>query len=115
MMDVEAVVARALAAALDVPAYLEVPSGPPDRYIVVEQVGGGSSFADPVALDVDCWAGKLARRDAATLAARVRDAIPDLAEEPNIFGPKPTNIYRSNDPETGRSRYTVQLELRLCE
>lgn len=115
MMDVEAVVARALASALGVPAFLEVPADPPGRFIVVEQVGGGSSFADPVAIDVDCWSGKLARRDAASLAAQVRDAVPGLDEEPNIFGPKPTNIYRANDPETGRSRYTVQLSLRLCE
>lgn len=114
-MDVEAVVARRLKAALDVPVYLEVPDGSPDRFLVVTQVGGGSRFADPVALDVDCWAGNLERKDAAALAAMVRDAIPDLAEEPNIFDPKPTNVYRANDPETGRSRYTVQVSLRVCE
>lgn len=114
-MDVEAVVARALSAAVGVPTYLEVPKDSPDQFIVVEQVSGGSRFQDPVALDVDCWAGKLGRKDAAALAANVRDAVPALDEEPNIFDPKPTNIYRSNDPETGRSRYTVQVSLRLCE
>ena len=111
MMDVEAVVARKLKATLDLPAFLEVPASPPDQYIVVEQVGGGSSFADPVLLDVD----KPGRRDAAAIAARVREAVRDLDEEPNIFNPKPTNTYRSNDPQTGRSRYTVQVSLRLCE
>ena len=92
MMDVEAVVARKLKATLNLPAFLEVPASPPDQYIVVEQVGGGSSFADPVLL-----------------------AVRNLDEEPNIFDPKPTNTYRSNDPQTGRSRYTVQVSLRLCE
>lgn len=115
MMDVEAVVARKLKATLNLSAFLEVPASPPDQYIVVEQVGGGSSFADPVLLDVDCWAGKPGRRDAAAIAAKVREAVRDLDEEPNIFDPKPTNTYRSNDPQTGRSRYTVQVSLRLCE
>ena len=68
MMDVEAVLARKLKATLALPAFLEVPAAPPDLYSVVEQGGGGSSFADPVLLDVDCWAGKPGRRDAAAIA-----------------------------------------------
>lgn len=115
MMDVEATVARMLKDALGLPAYTEVPAEPPGLFIVVEQVGGGSSFDDPCMLDIDCWAGKRGRREASAIARRACDAVRDLDAHPNIFGPEPTNVYRSNDPDTGRARYVVQASLRVCE
>lgn len=114
-MDIEATVARRLSKAVGVPAYLEVPEGAPDGFIVVERIDGGGSMFEPVRLAVDCWAGKKQRKAAQALSERVGAAVYDLDEEPNLFHPEVTNTYRQNDPDTGRSRYIVQIQLWVCE
>lgn len=114
-MDIEATVARRLSKAVGVPAYLEVPEGAPDGFIVVERLGGGGSMFEPVQLAVDCWAGKKQRKAAQALSERVGAAVYDLDEEPNLFHPEVTNTYRQNDPDTSRSRYIVQIRLWVCE
>lgn len=75
-MDVEAIIAKALKAALGVPAYLEVPANAPDSFIVVEQTSMeavsdhvGRPIYASVSLDVDCWALKNQRKQAAALAS----------------------------------------------
>lgn len=114
-MDIEAVVARRLSKAMGVPAYLEVPERAPDGFITVERLGGGGSMFEPVQLAVDCWAGRKRRKAAQALSERVKAAVCDLDEEPNVFHPEVTNCYRQNDPDTGRSRYIVQAQLWVCE
>lgn len=114
-MDIEATVARRLSKAVGVPAYLEVPEGTPNGFISVERLGGGGSMFEPVQLAVDCWAGKKQRKAAQALSERVKVAVYDLDEEPNVFHPEVTNCYRQNDPDTGRSRYIVQAQLWVCE
>lgn len=114
-MDIEATVARRLSKAVGVPAYLEVPERAPDGFITVERIGGGGSMFEPVQIAVDCWAKKKQRKKALALAERVKAATYDLDEEPNVFHPEVTNCYRQNDPDTGRSRYIVQIQLWVCE
>ena len=114
-MDVEAVVARRLAQAVGVPGCVEVPERFPDSFISVERLGGGGSMFEPVQLAVDCWAGKKQRKAAQALSEKVKAAAADLDEEPNIFNPDVTNCYRQNDPDTGRSRYIVQIQVWVCE
>lgn len=114
-MDIEATVARRLSKAVGVPAYLEVPERAPDGFITVERIGGGGSMFEPVQLAVDCWAGRKQRKAAQALSERVKAAVCDLDEEPNVFHPEVTNCYRQNDPDTGRSRYIVQAQLWVCE
>lgn len=114
-MDIEATVARRLSKAVGVPAYLEVPERAPDGFITVERIGGGGSMFEPVQLAVDCWAGRKRRKAAQALSERVKAAVYDLDEEPNVFHPEVTNCYRQNDPDTGRSRYIVQAQLWVCE
>lgn len=113
-MDVEAAVARRLAQAAGVPGCLEVPKEMPDSFISVEQIGGGSMF-EPCRLAVDCWAKKKERKKARALAESVAAAVADLDEEANFFHPEVTNLYRQNDPDTGRSRYIVQVQIWVCE
>lgn len=115
-MDTEAIIARALKDALGVPAYLEVPQSPPDSFIVVEQTSmgvtrdhAGNSVMAEVSLDVDCWCQKNQRKQAAALADSVAKALPGLVTKPATT-PKHVNTYRENDPDTGRSRYVVQIE-----
>lgn len=112
-MDVEAVVARRLKAATGLPAYLEVPKDAPDEFITVEQTGGGGGFLDPAQLDVDCWAQT--RKRAKAMAEVVKVAVPDLDEEPNVFHPTVENCYRMPDPDTGRPRYVVGIQVWICE
>lgn len=115
-MDVEAIVAKALKDALGVPAYLEVPANTPDAFIVVEQTSmetTGDHLGRPimanVSLDVDCWCLKDQRKQAAALADSVIKALSSLETEPTTTT-KHENTYRENDPDTGRSRYVVQIE-----
>ena len=114
-MDVEAVVARRLSQAVGVPARVEVTENTPERFISVERLGGGGSMFEPVQLAVDCWAGKKQRKAAQALSEKVKAAVYDLDEEPNVFHPEVTNTYRQNDPDTGRSRYIVQAQVWVCE
>lgn len=114
-MDVEAAVARRLARAAGVPGCLEVPEEMPDSFISVEQIGGGGSMFEPCRLAVDCWARKKERKKARALAESVAAAVADLDEEANFFHPEVTNLYRENDPDTGRSRYIVQIQIWVCE
>lgn len=114
-MDIEAVVARRLMAQVGCKAFLEVPADAPERFIVVEQTGGGGAFKEDVQLDIDCFAQANQRKAAKALAREVGEAVPDLDAEPNVFNPRVENTYRLNDPESGRSRYIVQISLTTCE
>lgn len=116
-MDVEAVVARRLREATGIAAYLEVPAETPVEFLAVEQTGGGGGLLDPVQLDVDCWSskGKGGRKRAKAMADAVMAAVPDLDEETNIFHPTVENCYRMPDPDTGRPRYVVGVQVWVCE
>lgn len=116
MVDVETLIAKALKDALGVPAYLEVPESAPDSFLVVEQTAMGtvsdhvgSSYMATVNLDIDCWCLKNQRKQAKALANSVIKSLPTLGTDP-ITTTRCTNTYRSNDPDTGRSRYVVQVE-----
>lgn len=109
--------ARRLAKKTGVAAFLEVPPNTPDELITVERTGGGGNFLEPVQLDVDCWAakGKGGRKRARAIAELVSSVVPDLDEEPNIFHPTVENCYRMPDPDTGRPRYVVGIQVWVCE
>ena len=98
-MDIEAVVARRLSEAVGVPGRVEVTADAPESFISVERLGGGGSMFEA----------------AQALSEKVKAAVCDLDEEPNVFHPEVTNCYRQNDPDTGRSRYIVQAQLWVCE
>lgn len=112
-MDVEAVVARRIGDAVGVPAYLDVPEGAAGDLLTVEQTGGGGSYMEAVSLDIDCWADT--RKRAKAVSALVSAAVADLDDEPNVFNPRVENVYRMNDPDTGRPRYVVSVSLWVCE
>ena len=108
-------VARRLAQAVGAKGFVEVPESPPDSFVSVERIGGGGSMFETAQLAVDCWAKKKQRKQALALAEKVKAATYDLDEEPNLFNPEVTNCYRQNDPDTGRSRYIVQIQIWVCE
>lgn len=116
MVDVETLIAKALKDSLGVPVCLEVPEGPPDTFLAVEQTSMGAesdhvgnAYLATVSLDIDCWCLKNQRKQAKALANSVIKSLPSLGTDP-ITTTKCTNVYRENDPDTGRSRYVVQVE-----
>lgn len=113
-MDVERVVAERLAASTGIEAVLEVPDPRPDEFLSVELTGGsGDRFLRAASLAVQSWAAT--RRRAAEVAAMVELAVPDLADEPNIFEAVPDGTYRWPDPESSHERYQTNVELTICE
>lgn len=117
-MDAEATIARALKAATGYPAYLEKPSkamlGGATEYMVVTQTHGGEGIHNQLNLDVDCYAPEGQRKAARAVAQAVSSAAQSLEDEENLFGPDVDNVYRSNDPDTGEARYTVQISVYRC-
>lgn len=112
-MDIEAVVARFLKDEIVLPTYLDVPAETPEEFLTVEQTGGGGGFLEPAQLDVDCWADT--RKRAKAIAELVQSCVIDLDDEPNLFSPSVTNVYKMPDPDTGKPRYVVQVEVWICE
>lgn len=116
-MDIEAIVAERISEAVGVPAYLEVPPSSPTDFITVEMTGCSGDALKTARLDIDCWSTVRGggRKRAREMAMAVEAAVPSLDEEPNVFGPTVENTYRMADPDTGRPRYTVQVQMGLCE
>jgi hypothetical protein len=116
-MDVEKTVATRLMQDTGIQAYLSVPQDTPDEFMVITQtMRTGGRFNPTYSLDVDVWGkDEHARSQTHSRAQKVIDAVPNLGEEPNIFTPKTTNVYRDPDADTGRMRYTVQIEVTVCE
>ena len=112
-MDAERVVVDHLnAVGVGVTAYYDVPAGRPASFVVVERVGGprGEGGTSRPMLDLQCWAAT--RRDAATLAQAVEDALADIpASVENVSGVSITSTFRDADLESGTPRYHVVCEL----
>lgn len=112
-MDIEEVVGKFLLNKTSIKTFLEVPTDKPEEFLSVEQTGGGRSFLEPAQLDVDCWAKT--RNRAKTISKLVQSVIPDLDDETNLFHPTVENVYRMNDPDSGKPRYVVSIQVWVCE
>lgn len=116
-MDIERVIAQRLKAQASILSYLAVPSNPPDEFLVVEMTGAsGTAGMKTYSLDIDVWGkDETSRKRTHELAKNIIAILPNLEDEENIFAPRFRNLYRNNDIDTGRSRYTVQIECSVCE
>lgn len=114
MTDIEREVALFLKEATGIPTFLEKPADAPEDYVVVEQTGGGFGLFDQVTVDVDCYAPKKSRKRARATAETVCAAACDLDVIADVYQPEVVNVYRQNDPDTGESRYVVQVEFYVC-
>lgn len=83
-MTIEAFVVQALAAALAVPAYAEVPSDRPTAFVTVERLGGPRTeygLIDHPRLAVQSWAATTAE------AARLADEVDRAMHDAVLSGP----------------------------
>lgn len=113
-IDVERVAGERLADLVGIQAVLEIPEKRPEEFISVELLGGsGGRFRREVSLAVQSWAAT--RKRAAEIAQAVEDAVPSLADEPNIFTAVADGTYRWPDPESHQERYQTNVELSICE
>ena len=113
-MDIERVAAQRLMDSTGIKAVLEVPAERPDEFISVEMTGGsGDRFTRSASLAVQSWAKT--RRRAAEIARLVEEAVPDIADEPNVFRAVANGSYRWPDPEAGHERYQTNVEITVCE
>lgn len=112
-MDIEEVVGKFLLDKTGIKTYLDVPTKKPEEFLSVEQTGGGGMFLEPAQLDIDCWAET--RKRAKTISKLVQAVIIDLDDEANLFHPTVENVYRMNDPDSGKPRYVVSIQVWICE
>ena len=114
MMDIESVAATRLMDSIGIKADLEVPDPRPEEFISVEMTGGsGDRFVRTASLAVQSWAKT--RKRAAEIARLVEEAVPDIADEPNVFHAVANGTYRWPDPDSGHERYQTNVELTVCE
>lgn len=113
-MDVERIAAKRLMDETGVKAVLEVPNPRPDEFISVEMTGGsGDRFMRGASLAVQSWAKT--RKRAAEIAGLVEEAVPSIADEPNVFRAVTNGTYRWPDPDSGHERYQTNVEITVCE
>ena len=109
--DVVAAVRSALAGALGVPCYCEVPEGRPQRFTSVERTGGATYlYKDEPNLAVQLWAESDA--DAYALAMAARAALLDLWQlSPQVCRVVVGGTYRFPDPDSRAARYQIDVYL----
>lgn len=118
-MDEKATIEQAVIAflegALDVPAYGETPSNPPDLYIIVERTGGAPvDHLDKATLAVRSCAPSLYQ--AAILDTKVRGAmVLDLIAAPWISGVSLNSHYPYTDTATKQRRYQAVFDISYYE
>lgn len=113
-MDIERVAAKRLMDSTGIKAVLEVANPRPEEFISVEMTGGsGDMFMRTASLAVQSWAKT--RERAAEIARLVEAAVPDIADETNVFRAVADGTYRWPDPDSGHERYQTNVELTICE
>ena len=113
-MDIGSVAASRLMDSIGIKAVLEVPDPRPEELISVEMTGGsGDRFVRTASLAVQSWAPP--RQRAAEMARLDAEAVPDIADEPNVFRAVANGSYRWPDPDSGHERYQTNVELTVCE
>lgn len=99
-----------LSEALDVPVRMEVPEKPPERFVVVEKVGGGmSDHISTAMLAVQSYAPTL--YEAAALNEQVKQAMAGLPELDTVSRCALNSDYNYTDTASKRYRYQAVFDL----
>lgn len=94
-------------------AYYDVPADRPKAFVVIERTGGsrGEAGTSRPTIDAQCWAQT--RREAATLAEAVSDALevglPAMSED--VASARVSSEFRDYDLESWTPRYHLVVEM----
>ena len=101
---IEIVVKGYLEKNLSVPVYMEGPEEVPQKYVILEKVGGGKSNGLKTAtMTFQSYGSSLA--DAAMLNEEVKEAMEDIDNQDPISRAELNSDYNFTDTETKRYRY----------
>ena len=101
---IEIVVKDYLDKKLSVPVYMEEPEEIPQKYVILEKVGGGKSNGLKTAtMAIQSYGSSLA--DAAMLNEELKEAMEDIDDQNPISRAELNSDYNFTDTETKRYRY----------
>lgn len=103
-MMIEIVVRDFLAEKLSVPVFMEEPEEIPQKYIILERVGGGKSNGlKSATIAFQSYGPSL--HDAAMLNEEVKEALEDIENQDPVSSAELNSDYNFTDTETHRYRY----------
>lgn len=101
---IEIVVKDFLEKKLSVPVFMEEPEAIPQRYIIIEKVGGGESIGMKSAtIAIQSYGTSLA--DSAMLNEEVKEALREIDDQNPVSSAELNSDYNFTDTETHRYRY----------
>lgn len=107
---IEKIVLDFLSERLPVPVWMETPTNPPQRFVLLEKTGGrmeeGLGYAT---LAVQSYGPAL--WDALQLNQKVKDAMEQFDALPSICRVELNNDYHFSDPATKRRRYQAVFDI----
>lgn len=107
---IEIVVMNYLGMELNIPAYTEVPEKEPERYVVIEKLGGGrSNYIDSATLAIRSVAESM--YEAAALNERVIEAMDTITELDTVSAVELNSNYNYTNTATKRYRYQAVYDL----
>ena len=107
---IEIVVMNYLGTELNVPTYMEVPEKEPERYVVIEKIGGGrSNYIDSATLAVRSVAESM--YEAAALNERVIAAMDTITKLDTVSAVELNSNYNYTNTATKRYRYQAVYDL----
>lgn len=107
---IEQIIREYLEQKIQVPAFLEVPVNPPNRFILIERTGGGAGqlLCSPM-IAIKSYDASLL--EAAQLNERVKAAMGQLAELDQICSVKLNTDYNFTNPATKQYRYQAVFDI----
>lgn len=107
---IEKTVLQHLQSALACPVLLEIPPGPPDRFVLIEKTGGSrSEHIRRATFAVQSWADSLF--EAAELNEQVKAAMDTLADRDEVSACRLNAEYNFTDIQTKHYRYQAVFDL----
>ena len=89
-----------------------VPPDRPDSFITVERTGGRADrFFDRPIIAIQAW--DQTPYKASELAIKIRDALPDLVEIPDVTSFAGSSMYNWPDADSKQARYQIVTEFTI--
>lgn len=113
---IEVAVLNYLNSALSVPALMEVPENPPDRFVTIEKVGGGiRNHVRTASFAIQSYSLS-SLYEAASLDEEVRSAMDVMADEVDEIGAcRMASDYNFTDTRMKRYRYQCTYDITYME